>query len=103
MPGGNDLEGRITRVFAESLNLRVPSPGTDLFETGALDSMAFVELLVEIEREFGVVVSLDDIELDNFRSIERIAGFVAARLGSGGSGEATGAAGEARVSGRSTG
>jgi methoxymalonate biosynthesis acyl carrier protein len=53
---------------------------TDLFETAVLDSMVFVDLLLHLEREFGVTVALEDIEFDHFRSIERIAEFVANRV-----------------------
>ena len=74
------LEARIRQVFRDKLKLDVPSVDTDLFETAALDSMMFVELLVHLEREFGVTVALEDIELDHFRSIERIAEFVANRV-----------------------
>ncbi len=81
-----ELQERIVRLFADRLNLDVPSGGTDLFEAGALDSMAFVELLAHLESEFGIAVSLQDLEMDNFRTIERIAGFVAARRGSEGNG-----------------
>ena len=80
MQGATDLRGRIARLFADRLNLEIPSAETDLFETGALDSMGFVELLAQLEREFRVEVVLGDIEMDNFRSIGRIADFVAARL-----------------------
>jgi len=80
MQGAADLRGRIARLFADRLNLEIPSAETDLFETGALDSMGFVELLAQLEREFRVEVALGDIEMDNFRSIARIADFVAARL-----------------------
>ena len=80
MQGTADLRGRIARLFADRLNLEIPSAETDLFETGALDSMGFVELLAQLEREFRVEVALGDIEMDNFRSIARIADFVAARL-----------------------
>src|SRR5881628_2407154 len=76
----SEMQGRITRLFADRLNLEIPSAETDLFETGALDSMGFVELLAQLEREFRVEVALGDIEMDNFRSIARIADFVAARL-----------------------
>jgi acyl carrier protein len=72
---------RIADLFVGKLGLDIPSRDTDLFETGALDSMAFVELLALLEEEFGLAVSLDDIEIDNFRSIERIAEFVAGRNG----------------------
>ena len=80
MQGNDALKARITRLFAERLNLDVPSADTDLFESGALDSMAFVELLARLEGEFGIDVALADIAMDNFRSIERIAGFVEERL-----------------------
>ncbi len=74
-----DIAARIVGLFAERLHLAVPSTEIDLFETGVLDSMTFVELLAHLESEFGVSVSLEDLELDNFRSIGRIAVFVATR------------------------
>jgi len=58
------------------MNLDVPSPDLDLIDTGALDSIAFVELLVRLEDAFGVRVSLDDLDIDYFRSIRSIAAFV---------------------------
>lgn len=75
------LRDRITRVFATQMSLTVPSEDTDLFETGVLDSLSFVTLLAHLEEEFGLATSLDDLEFDNFRTIARIAGFVAARNG----------------------
>jgi len=71
------LEARIRQVFRDKLKLDVPSVDTDLLETATLDSMVFVDLLVHLEREFGLTVPLEDIEFDHFRSIERIAEFVA--------------------------
>jgi D-alanine--poly(phosphoribitol) ligase subunit 2 len=73
------LADRIGRIVSDALHLEVPSADVDLFETGVLDSLAFVELLLQLEREFGVSVTLDELEVDNFRSIERIAAFVEAR------------------------
>lgn len=76
------LRERIARIFVTQMNLTAPSPDTDLFETGVLDSLSFVTLLAHLEEEFGLTTSLDDLEFDNFRTIARIAGFVAARNGS---------------------
>jgi acyl carrier protein len=45
-------------------------------EEGILDSLAFVELLVCLEQEFAVQVPMDSVEIDNFRSIAKIAEFV---------------------------
>lgn len=70
---------KLNELFAKKLNLEVSSVDTDLVETGLLDSLALVELLAQLEETFGLSVSTDDLELENFRSIESIAGFVARR------------------------
>jgi D-alanine--poly(phosphoribitol) ligase subunit 2 len=75
------VRGRIHRLFATALNLDVPSINTDLFETGVLDSLAFVELLLQIEQQFGVTTSVHDLEAENFKSIAHIADFVIERGG----------------------
>lgn len=75
----SDVEGieeRLSKIFEENLNVSVPSVDTDLFESGGLDSLVFVELLVCLEKELDVVVEVEDMELENFRSIERIAEFL---------------------------
>jgi acyl carrier protein len=51
----------------------VPSSESDLFESGLLDSLTFVDLLVHLEEEFSLKLKLDEIDLDSFRSISRIA------------------------------
>lgn len=76
MAGIDDLGERIARIFTAALHVDVPSPDTDLFETGVLDSLAFVELLLQLEREFGVTVAAEDLEAENFKSLDRIRGFV---------------------------
>jgi len=70
---------KLTELFARKLNLDVPSFETDLVGTGLLDSLALVELLAQLEETFGVPISTDDLELENFRSIDSIAGFVTLR------------------------
>lgn len=79
MPERALLEDRIARLFEDRLNLVVPSPDTDLFATGGMDSMSFVELLLAIEEKFAVKVSIEELEIENFQSITRIAEFVANR------------------------
>jgi len=74
----NALCERINALFSRALHLDVPSIDTDLFETGVLDSLAFVDLILALEQEFGVTPSVDDLESENFKSIARIAAFVAA-------------------------
>jgi acyl carrier protein len=67
---------RVQRLFVETLNVDVPSPDTDLIEGGLLDSLALVELLFALEREFAVTIALENLDIDSFRSIRTIAEFV---------------------------
>jgi acyl carrier protein len=74
------IHQKLTELFAKKLNLEVSSVDTDLVETGLLDSLALVELLAQLDETFGISISTDDLELENFRSIASIAGFVAQRM-----------------------
>jgi acyl carrier protein len=73
------IHQKLTELFAKKLNLDVPSVETDLVGTGLLDSLALVELIEQLAETFGVSISTDDLELENFRSIASIARFVAGR------------------------
>lgn len=81
MEDANAIIERLGAVFAESFHIEAPSPDTDLLETGILDSFQFVELLVQLEQRFGVHIKLDDVDLDDLRTLARIARLVADRDG----------------------
>lgn len=67
---------QIIRLLSERVHVEAPSIDTDLMEAGLLDSLTLVELMTSLEEEFGITISFDEIELDNFRSVERIGEFV---------------------------
>lgn len=73
------LRQEISELLAARLGLEVPAPDTDLFEAGVLDSMAFVELLLQLENRYGIHLDLSEIDLDEFRSLDKISQFIAAR------------------------
>ncbi len=79
MIGYNEIDRKLTELFAKKLNLEVASVDMDLVGTGILDSLALVELLAQLEETFGITISPDDLELENFRSIASIAEFVTQR------------------------
>jgi methoxymalonate biosynthesis acyl carrier protein len=66
----------VRRLFVQTLNLHVPSDDTDLIDGGLLDSLALVELLFAIEREFDIRIQLDELDIESFRTIESIQQFV---------------------------
>jgi acyl carrier protein len=74
------LPKRVRDVLSSVLNVDAPADTTDLIETGLLDSLALVSLILELENNFGLSVSYDELEIDQFRTIESISHFVATGL-----------------------
>jgi len=73
----NAIIERLRAVFVESFHIEVPSADTDLLESGILDSFQMVELLSELEQRFGFRINIEHIELDDLRTLSRIARLVA--------------------------
>jgi methoxymalonate biosynthesis acyl carrier protein len=73
------IVGSLNLLLAEKLHLEVPGPDTDLIESGLLDSLQLVELLVQIEQQMGCRIPLDEVDFDDLRSVARIARLVEAR------------------------
>lgn len=76
MSSAGHANAQIRQVFSDVLSVHVPSDDTDLIDGGFLDSLALVELLFELEVRLGVSVPLDTLEIDDLRTISRIAGVV---------------------------
>jgi acyl carrier protein len=73
------VEQTILAFLRERFGVELPSASANLIETGILDSMMFVDLIVLIEEQFGVVAELDDLEIENFATVARMAQFVVER------------------------
>jgi methoxymalonate biosynthesis acyl carrier protein len=71
-----DIQSQVTKIISGTMNLSVSSPDADLVASGQLDSLALVDLLMHLESSFGIAVALDGVEIDDFRSVSRIAGLV---------------------------
>jgi methoxymalonate biosynthesis acyl carrier protein len=55
--------------------------GEDIFATGFVNSMFAMQLVQFVETTFGVTVESDDLDIDNFRSIDAIAALVERKQG----------------------
>jgi acyl carrier protein len=75
----NQVIGQIKELFADKLLVEVESLNTDLLDAGLLDSLALIQLLVQLEERFGVKIAVDELEIDDFRSIASIARLVASQ------------------------
>ncbi len=71
-----DLKTEIRSILAEVINDDVPNNETDLVETGSLDSLALVSLIMELESQFAIAIDFDTLELESFRSVNSISRYV---------------------------
>jgi len=75
-----DFAAEIQVLLAERLGIgSKPAVGDDLIASGALDSLTLVQLLADLETHFGITVPLEDLEIDDIRSITALARLVAQR------------------------
>jgi len=72
---------RISNIFCKELQIEPPADDANLVETGVLDSLMFVSLLLHVEQDFGVKINLEELEIENFNSVAKIANFVLAANG----------------------
>jgi acyl carrier protein len=70
------LHAQFRAFFSEKLSVEISSIDTDLVQTGILDSLALVELLAYIEKEFETEIPLDDVGVEDFHSIAKISEYV---------------------------
>lgn len=54
-------------------------PGADLIEAELIDSLGIIQLISSLEEKYGIAIDDDDLDPENFRSVERIAMFVEAK------------------------
>lgn len=80
------LLDRVMHLFEHKLGLAVLSPDADLLKSGTMDSLAFVNMLLQLEKEFGVRITLENIDLERFRSVAKIADYLGSRLAEGADG-----------------
>lgn len=70
------LVSGIGSVLRDHLNVLVDSPDADLLETGLVDSIGLVELILQLEDHFGMDLPMESLEIDDLRSINTIADLV---------------------------
>jgi D-alanine--poly(phosphoribitol) ligase subunit 2 len=70
------LVADIRSVLLDHLHVLVESPDANLLETGLVDSIGLVELILHLEDRFGMALPMDSLELDDLRSINTIADLI---------------------------
>lgn len=72
----------IIRNFINSaVNIDAIDDDENLFSSGLINSLFAVQLTTFIERKFGIEIGMDDLDIENFKSINATAAFVARKTG----------------------
>lgn len=70
---------RVQRILTDRLFVDVGAED-DLIESGAIDSVRLVELVLHLEREFDVSVELETVGIESFRTPGSVADLVVRAL-----------------------
>jgi acyl carrier protein len=71
-----EILAELTGFFTTATGGNAPGPDEDYFALGLVNSLLALELVAHVERRFGIEVAVEDLDLDNFRTMNRVTGFV---------------------------
>lgn len=74
------LEARLKKILEKINGEVIKYSGEDMIEDGILDSLEVMQIITEIENEFEVEMTADDIVMENFKTMETIGVLVKKRL-----------------------
>jgi acyl carrier protein len=60
-------------MFIRNHDLR---DGDDIFSLGLVNSLLAMQLVAFVEKEFDIAVADEDLDIENFRSVDAIADFI---------------------------
>jgi acyl carrier protein len=67
------LRQGILAIFVERFHARVASADADLLEAKLVDSVKIIDLVLEIEQRFVVSLPFEELEIEDFRTVARLA------------------------------
>jgi acyl carrier protein len=80
----NGVKESVKRFILSSINITHLGDDDNLFESGIVNSLFAVQLMTFIEKTFAIEVGMDDLDIENFKSLNAATAFVARKNGRGG-------------------
>jgi acyl carrier protein len=68
----NDVQTRVKTFLSRFFRQHDLQPNEDIFALGFVNSLLAMQLVNFVEKEFGVTIEDQDLDLDNFRTLEAI-------------------------------
>jgi acyl carrier protein len=79
MQSESDLAREVQALLARKLEVEVESIDADLLEAGVVNSLTLAQWLFDLEEYFRFTVEMDEVDIENLRSIRSVARLVANR------------------------
>ena len=77
-----NIEEQLVAYFKENADVGMEvSYDTLLVEDGVIDSMGVMDLIAFIEETYGLSMEMDDLEIENFATINHIKTFIVSKSG----------------------
>ena len=70
------IKQTVRHFLLGSINISELDDGDNLFELGIVNSLFAVQLMTFIEKMFGLEVERDDLDIENFKSVNATTAFV---------------------------
>ncbi len=81
----NAIKDTVRRFISTSSNISDLDDDNNLFESGVVNSLFAVQLMTFIEKAFAIEVGMDDLDIENFKSLNATTAFVMRKNGRRGS------------------
>jgi methoxymalonate biosynthesis acyl carrier protein len=77
----NGIKATIERFISRSSNITNLDDDDNLFESGIVNSLFAVQLMTFIEKTFAIEVEMEDLDIENFKSLNATTAFVLKKTG----------------------
>ena len=77
----NGVKETVKRFILSSIVIADLDDDDNLFESGIVNSLFAVQLMTFIEKTFAIEVEMDDLDIDNFKSLNATTAFVIRKNG----------------------
>jgi len=76
-----EIKETVRSFILSSINLPGLKDDDNLFESGIVNSLFAVQLMTFIEKTFAIEVGMDDLDIENFKSLNATTAFVLKKNG----------------------
>jgi methoxymalonate biosynthesis acyl carrier protein len=71
-----NVKETVRNFINNSINIDELGDDENLFESGIVNSLFAVQLMTFVERNFGIEIGMEDLDVENFKSVSATAMFV---------------------------